>query len=140
MRKLSSVLLVDDDQTTNYLSELLFKRLAVADKVLVALNGQEALNMLHEHCEHATDDCPALILLDVKMPVMDGFQFLEAYAKLPYVKQKTTVIVMLTTSLHPHDVGRVRQFDVAGFLNKPLTQEKIDGILQAHVLRQLPAA
>ena len=139
MRKLSSVLLVDDDQTTNYLSELLFKRLAVADKVLVALNGQEALNMLHEHCEHATGDCPALILLDVKMPVMDGFQFLEAYAKLPYMEQKAIVIVMLTTSLHPHDVERVRQFDVAGLLNKPLTQEKIDDILQAHFQRQLPA-
>lgn len=139
MRKLSSVLLVDDDQTTNYLSELLFKRLSVADKVFVAFNGQEALDMLREHCEHATEECPALILLDVKMPVMDGFQFLEAYARLPYAEHKAIIIVILTTSLHPHDVERVRRFNVAGFLNKPLTQEKLDDILQTHFQRHLPA-
>ena len=82
MQKLTCALLVDDDSTANYLNTLLLKRLAVTDKILVALNGQEALDMLAIHCRDATPDCPALILLDIKMPVMDGFAFLAAYDQL----------------------------------------------------------
>ncbi len=139
MQKLTCALLVDDDQTTNYLNQLLLKRLAVTDKLLVALNGQEALDLLIVHCETATEECPALILLDVKMPVMDGFGFLEAYEKLPIHQKQAIIIVMLTTSLHPQDVERVKQLNIAGFLNKPLTEAKINDVLKNHFDRHLPA-
>ena len=140
MQQLTCTLLVDDDQTTNYLNRMLLERLRVTDKLLVALNGQEALNLVQEHCQHATPECPALILLDVKMPVMDGFQFLEAYAHLEHLAglKAAIIIVMLTTSLHPQDVERVQRFNIAGFLNKPLTEEKINGILTNHFHRHLP--
>ena len=138
MQKLTCALLVDDDQTTNYLNQLLLKRLDVTDKILVALNGQEALNLLLVHCQEASADCPALILLDVKMPVMDGFAFLEAYNKLPLLQKNAIIIVMLTTSLHPQDVDRVQQLNIAGFLNKPLTENKINDVLKNHFDRQLP--
>ncbi len=138
MQKLTCALLVDDDQTTNYLNQLLLKRLAVTDRLLVALNGQEALDLLHVHCREATEECPALILLDVKMPVMDGFAFLEAYKKLPYLQKNAIIIVMLTTSLHPQDVDRVQKLNIAGFLNKPLTEAKINEVLENHFNRHLP--
>ncbi len=132
MPKLSCVLLVDDDQATNYLNTLLLKRMGVADKLLVALNGQEALDLLARHCQDAGKECPVLILLDVKMPVMDGFAFLEAFGKLPEAQRKATVIVMLTTSLHPQDMDRVQQLSIASFLNKPLTEGKVNDLLKAH--------
>ncbi|MBF9239349.1 response regulator [Hymenobacter sp. BT683] len=138
MQKLTCALLVDDDQTTNYLNQLLLKRLAVTNKLLVALNGQEALELLQIHCREATQDCPALILLDVKMPVMDGFAFLEAYYKLPFLQKEAIIIVMLTTSLHPQDVDRVQKLNIAGFLNKPLTEDKINAVLENHFNRHLP--
>ena len=140
MQKLTCALLVDDDQTTNYLNQLLLKRLQVTDKILVALNGQEALDLLRIHCQEATPDCPALILLDVKMPVMDGFAFLEAYDRLPLPEKQAIIIVMLTTSLHPQDVHRVQQLNIAGFLNKPLTEAKINDVLKNHFNRHLPQA
>lgn len=140
MNKLTCALLVDDDQTTNYLNKLLLQRLGVTDKLLVALNGQEALELLVAHCQQVTPDCPALILLDIKMPVMDGFQFLEAYEKLPDIQHEAIIIVMLTTSLHPQDVKRLEHLHIAGFLNKPLTKEKIDDVLKHHFNRHLPAA
>ncbi|HEX8506045.1 MAG TPA: response regulator [Hymenobacter sp.] len=138
MQKLSCALLVDDDQTTNYLNRLLLTRLEVANKLLVAANGQEALDLLQVHCHEASEECPALILLDVKMPVMDGFAFLEAYDTLPLVQKNAIIIVMLTTSLHPQDVDRVRKLNIAGFLNKPLTKEKLNEVLENHFNRQLP--
>ena len=140
MQKLTCALLVDDDQTTNYLNQLLMKRLDVTDKLLVATNGQEALALLQQHCHAATDECPVLILLDVKMPVMDGFAFLAAYDQLPLPLKQAIIIVMLTTSLHPQDVDRVQKLNIAGFLNKPLTADKINEVLQNHFDRRLPAA
>ncbi|OON67564.1 response regulator [Hymenobacter sp. CRA2] len=132
MPKLSRILLVDDDQTTNYLNQLLLKRLDVAEQLQVALNGQEALNLMQDYGETAATPQPMLVLLDVKMPVMDGFEFLQAYAELPVSHREDVVIVMLTTSLHPQDVERVQQLNIAGFLNKPLTSEKINDILQQY--------
>lgn len=140
MQKLTCALLVDDDQTTNYLNQLLLKRLDVTDKLLVALNGQEALKLLDVHCHEASLECPMLILLDVKMPVMNGFEFLEAYAQLSLPNKQAIIIVVLTTSLHPQDVSRLETLDIAGFLNKPLTREKVDSILRNHFDRHLPRA
>ena len=138
MQKLTCVLLVDDDPTTNYLNQLLLKRLGVAEQVLVALNGKEALDLLHVHCQTPFAACPVLILLDVKMPVMDGFAFLEAYAQLPAAHRQAITTVMLTTSLHPRDVERVQQLNIGGFINKPLNREKVNEILKTHFGRQLP--
>ena len=129
MPKLSCVLLVDDDQTTNYLSQLLLKRLDVAEKVVVALNGKEALELLDEHYPGTCVERPMLILLDVKMPVMDGFAFLQAFEQLDLPEKESIAVVMLTTSLHPQDVERVKQLNIAGYLNKPLTEAKIRDIL-----------
>ncbi|UOR04652.1 response regulator [Hymenobacter aerilatus] len=138
MQKLTCALLVDDDQTNNYLNQLLLKRLQVTDKLLIALNGQEALNLVKEHCQDASPSCPALILLDVKMPVMNGFEFLEAYAQLPLPQKQAIIIVMLTTSLHPQDMERVQKLNIDGFLSKPLTKEKVEGVLKTYFNRHLP--
>lgn len=106
----------------------------VAGQVLVAHNGQEALDLLAAHCQHATADCPALLFLDVKMPVLDGFGFLAAYQQLPPAQQRTSLIVMLTTSLHPLDMQRLEELPTAWFLNKPLTQDKVAFIIKKYFL------
>ncbi|MFD1872657.1 response regulator [Hymenobacter bucti] len=133
MPPLSSVLLVDDDPTTNYLNKLLLTRMDVAQQVLVAENGEQALRTLDQLCTApANPTCPRLILLDMNMPVLNGLAFLEAYVQMPLAQQRAIVIVMLTTSLHAHDLARVQQLPIAGFLNKPLTREKVTGLLQQH--------
>jgi CheY-like chemotaxis protein len=132
MPPLSSVLLVDDDPTTNYLNKLLLTRMGAAEQVLVAENGEQALRTLLQTCVAETATCPQLILLDMNMPVLNGLAFLEAYAQLPLVHQQAIVIVMLTTSLHPVDLARAQQLPIAGFLNKPLTKEKVHALLQEH--------
>jgi CheY-like chemotaxis protein len=136
MSKLSSILLVDDDKITNFLNQLLLNDLGVAQQVLTAENGQEALRIIQEQCE--SNDCPALILLDVNMPVMNGFEFLEAYHELSYPHKQSTIVVMLTTSLHPRDVKRLTGMPIQGFLNKPLTKVMIQELMQKHFSAQSP--
>ncbi len=101
---LSSVLLVDDDSTTNYLNKLLLtKTMQVTQQVLIAENGQEALHTLAQTCVAASASCPALILFDLNMPVMNGREFLARYAQLPAAQRQGIVVILLTTSLHEQD-------------------------------------
>jgi CheY-like chemotaxis protein len=133
MAAISCTLLVDDDETTNYLNQSLLRRMAVTDTVLVAVDGYQALELLHTHCAQVpSSTCPALILLDLKMPRMNGLEFLEAYAQQPTERNSAVVIIMLTTSLNPRDVSRMENLPIAGYLNKPLTRDKIDRILHEH--------
>ena len=136
MEKLSSVLLVDDDTTNNFLNELLFQQLNVTDRLLTAEDGARALDILENT---AGPNEPALILLDVNMPGMGGIEFLEAYRRLPQAQRGATVIIMLTTTMDARDLSRLEELNIAGLVSKPLTKEKIDSILQLHFRRQLPA-
>ncbi|MGI4874302.1 MAG: response regulator [Janthinobacterium lividum] len=133
MAPIPCTLLVDDDDTTNFLNQALLRRLAVTDTILVAGNGQEALELLHTHCAAgASPTCPALILLDLKMPRMNGIEFLQAYARRPTTDNPAVIIIMLTTSLNPQDVTRMQDLPIAGYLTKPLTREKIDQLVQQY--------
>ena len=139
MIKLSSVLLVDDDPLTNDLNERLLKQLGVADRYFAAHDGVEALAALEHLSADANPSSPVLVLLDVKMPRMDGMAFVEAYQQLPEARQQAVVIVMHTASMNSVDLGRLESLPIAGLVSKPLTQEKLDTILKLHFQRQLSA-
>lgn len=133
MAAISCTLLVDDDDTTNFLNQALLKRMGITDTVLVAGNGQVALDLLQAHCvPAASPTCPALILLDMKMPLMNGFEFLQAYTQRPSTENPAVVIIMLTTSLNPKDVEQMQGLPISGYLTKPLTRDKISQLLLEH--------
>ncbi len=131
MQKLPCVLLVDDDPTTNFLHEHLLLSLGVTDCCIVAENGADALDRLAE----ADAPPPALVLLDVHMPVMDGVEFLEAYVQPPAL---LPVIVIVSSSVHPYDQSRLATLPVDNWVSKPLTREKVNDILLKHFQRHLP--
>ena len=89
------------------------------------MNGKEAVDFLMTNPDFQHEK-PSLILLDINMPIMDGFEFLEEYSKLDSNLKASTVVVMLTTSLHPRDLERADTFpDLKAYINKPLTKEEI---------------
>lgn len=130
MKKINCVLLVDDDTINNFINERLLRKANITEEVKVALNGKEALDYLSSRSEDK--GVPELILLDINMPVMDGFEFLDAFEKLDLKNKDNVVIVMLTTSTNPNDTQRLIKSGVAGYINKPLTEQKLLDILQRH--------
>ncbi len=140
MIKLSSVLLVDDDQLTNDLNQRLLQELGVADQYLSANDGEQAFAALEQLALDANPTSPVLVLLDVKMPRMDGMAFVDAYQQLPEAQQQAVVIVMHTASMSSVDLGRVESLPIAGLVSKPLTKEKLDTILKLHFQRRFPTA
>lgn len=125
---LPAILLIDDDPTANFLHHRLLTRLGLAQEVLVAGHGEEALALLRARHQAGPPNV-ALILLDLNMPVMNGFGFLDAYQQLPAAQRAGTVVVMLTTSQLDTDQVRARQLPITGFLNKPLTAENLRAVL-----------
>jgi CheY-like chemotaxis protein len=129
MKKINCILLVDDDNINNFINERLLKKLNITNNVKVAMNGEEALDFIKNNKEEIH---PELILLDINMPVMDGFEFLQEYNKVDFNGKLKPHIIMLTTSTNPNDVNKVKQSDITGYINKPLTESKIMEIVQKH--------
>lgn len=124
MKKFGTVLLVDDDELTNQLNERMIRKLGMADDVQTALNGKMALEFLDAHL---VEGVPNLVLLDIDMPVMNGFEFMEVYRKEFQEKAGWLVVMMLTTSINQTDLERAKSFDaVSEFIGKPLNQQKIE--------------
>lgn len=128
--KLSCILLVDDSEPTNFLHKRAINKAECAEKICVAKNGQEALDYL-DKCQRGNETTPDMIFLDINMPIMDGWQFLEEYRKLDAEFTKDILlIIMLTTSLNTEDADRAAEKEITEFLNKPLTAEMLEIILK----------
>ena len=126
--RLNCILLIDDDEPTNFLNKLTLEQSGCAQQIRIAQSGHEALDYLRESPVR-----PDLIFLDINMPAMDGWEFLERYRGLPPARKADIVLIMLTTSLNPDDEKRTRSIpEVAGFENKPLTQGQLDNLLKKY--------
>lgn len=119
--QLAAVLLVDDDKVTNLMHQRQITRKSLAARVDVATDGCAALDYLTK-IDLDTSDPPELILLDINMPRMNGFEFLEAYAGLPDRIRDAQHIIMVSTSTFRQDKARAEQDpNVFEFASKPLS-------------------
>lgn len=131
-KKLGSILLVDDDEATNYIHKRVIIDHGSCENIIVKTNGEEALNYLID-AENSDQPIPEIIFLDINMPRVDGWEFLEAYKKLPVAYKAKIVIVMLTTSLNKYDKERAESIElVSEFRNKLLSAEMLDEIIDSY--------
>ena len=123
--KINCVLLVDDDEATNFIHKHVIQAADFADQVKIAENGLQALDYLNSI--HDSDYVkPDLIFLDINMPVMNGWEFLEQYKQLDEELKGQMMVVMLTTSLNPDDKANSKAIGgIDHFMSKPLTVEML---------------
>jgi CheY-like chemotaxis protein len=129
MEVLNHIVLVDDNETTSFLNNRLLSRLALAEKVSTFTRAEEASQALWGDEKAALKPTADLVFVDLKMPGMSGFDFLEQYNQLPTAVQERTVVAVLTTSMHAADTARVAQYPNVEYLTKPLTEEKLQRLL-----------
>lgn len=121
------ILLVDDYPADNFIHRRLLLGAQIADTVSICENGQQALDWLGR-CPRA--DTPGLLLLDLNMPVMDGWDFLQAHALLPSEQQVPHVLIMLSTSLPASREAQIREHtQVKGCVTKPLNMAALTMML-----------
>lgn len=135
-RKLNCVLLIDDDEPTNFLNKMIIEETGQVESVLVTQSAKDALDYLSgkgKVNDAANLPAPELIFLDINMPAMDGWEFLERYDLLSNAQKSSIIVVMLTTSFNPEDEERARNIKyISSFKNKPLTNEVIMEIIAEH--------
>ncbi|PBQ30601.1 response regulator [Sphingobacteriaceae bacterium] len=131
MEPVNLVALIDDDELVNFIGTKVIENTHLARKIKSFLNGQDAIDFLKANRNHP-DLLPEIILLDINMPVMDGFQFLEEYVKLEPNLDKTITIYVVSSSISQADFEKIKQICVVSdFIVKPITKEKFMKIVEA---------
>lgn len=128
---LNTILLVDDDEISNLFNKIFIGKLNLEVEVDVALNGRKALNLLIPSEDYPAPLTPCLILLDIKMPIMNGWEFLKAYEKeVSDEVQNEITVVMLTTSMEEEDmVKSLNATSVKEVIQKPLSEKVIKRLI-----------
>lgn len=132
MEKLKYILLVDDDEIANHLHSLLISDLNIAEHIEVATDGEEALEIIDARLqEEHSDDFSMLALVDINMPGMDAFEFLNEYENMSTDFSPNIHIVLLSSSSNPKDKEKAEKYNISGYMIKPLTEEKLMDIVKA---------
>ena len=119
-----NILLVDDDRIFNFLSEKTITSLGLANEINFASNGKQALEIL-DRCKKGELQMPDIIFLDLDMPVMNGYEFLDEFGKIDFPNKNAITIVVLTSSADPRDIDRTKQLGIRYYYNKPLSRDEI---------------
>jgi len=123
-----NILLVDDDHICNFLTQQILVRMEIANKIYTALNGREALKLLSPAAGREAIH-PDLILLDLNMPIMDGFTFLDKFRELDIPDKENISIVIVSSSQNSKDVKKAMEKGVDHYLTKPLSLVELKSIL-----------
>lgn len=123
--KLSTILVIDDSPLDLLIANDYLESYSDAKEIICvdsAMRGLELLNLK----ENSPSELPEIIFLDIRMPEMDGFEFLEKFNELSSIIKQRSKIFMLTSSIDPADVSRAKNSPyVIDFIDKPLSEEKI---------------
>jgi CheY-like chemotaxis protein len=129
-KKLHNILLIDDSKADNFINSRIIKKADVTHNIVVTYGAREALNYLSTNVDGVFPN-PEIIFLDINMPDMTGWDFLEEYRKLNDNQKAGVVVCMLTTSYADDDKQKALSYNIlSDFSNKPLSIDKLMGIIE----------
>lgn len=138
---INCILLIDDDAVTNMIHKKAIEKAHCAKQIQVVSSAEEALLYLTRDGKYEDVElypAPNLIFLDINMPGLSGWDFLEEFKNLSEDIRQTLIIVMLSTSMNPDDAEKARTIkEVSGFKNKPLTIDMLDGIISDYFTEKI---
>jgi len=122
-KRLKSLMLIDDHYPTNYYHELIVKEIGCTENLVIKESAIAALEYF-KSIDNKKTFAPNLVFLDIHMPKMTGWEFMEEYALLPSQNKAEHIIVMLSTTFHKVENEKVKNNpDISDFMTKPLTKE-----------------
>jgi DNA-binding NtrC family response regulator len=124
VKRIDKVLLIDDDETDCFLSKLLMEKSGFVREIVIKENGKNALEYLKNECSFE-DKFPSLILVDLRMPLGNGFCFLEEFEKLHISRNINIAVVVLSYSEDGEDIIKLTKMGRYNFIAKPLTEDKL---------------
>jgi CheY-like chemotaxis protein len=128
--KYQSVMLIDDNGMDNFISRIMVEDSNFAEHVNIHTSAQSALDFLQNYMPGEVGEgslLPDFIFIDLNMPNMSGFQFIEEFEKIDFKNRKETKIIMLTSSISQVDMDRAMKYrSVHKFLAKPLCEEYLE--------------
>jgi CheY-like chemotaxis protein len=128
-KKLNCILLVDDSPDDIHYHQIVIKEMDITNSIQVSNNGIEAIEFLKKE----NQIIPELIFLDINMPKMNGWEFLEKYKYLEVTQKAKIIVMMLSTSTNPDDIKKAKEIEeVTGFQTKPMNKETITEILDEY--------
>jgi CheY-like chemotaxis protein len=122
MSRKRNVLVVDDDRVAHLLSEKVLTSFSWLNKIYKAFNGKEGLQVLNDYCQGLISP-PDLILLDLHMPVMDGFQFIQEFKQMKCLEAQGIVTVVLSSTINPKEIERVKELGIRHHITKPISYD-----------------
>lgn len=129
MKKINTFCIVDDDDIYRFTTSLLLKKSDMVNNIIVFPNGLKAINFLKDEIGNI-ENIPDILFLDINMPVMDGWEFLEEYLLIRHKMPKSVVIYMVSSSVDEKDVLRAKSIsELSGYLVKPISSQNLMEII-----------
>ena len=132
---LHTICLIDDDRIYQFTAKRILESTGLSKEILVFQNGEEAVIYLQKNSKEE-ERLPDIIFLDINMPVMDGWQFLEAFQEFCEELIKPVTIYMVSSSVDDYDIRKSKEYKlVSDYVIKPLNRERFE-----ELIKQDPAA
>ncbi|MBC7653798.1 MAG: response regulator [Oligoflexus sp.] len=124
-KKVQRAFIIDDDEVYVYAIKRLIKIQNLCEEVLVFTDGQQAVDYLLENKDDVTP-MPEVIIIDVNMPVLDGWGFINEFQKIDFNLTNNTKLFMVSSSIDPRDVKKAKEIPmIIKYIFKPITFEEL---------------